>query len=145
ETLAHLFLRPGGVLELPISQEISHIKCRVGQARAVEIHHCEPVRSNPDVFGFEVPVCERPGLLGEPLVQFTRAVEYGRNRRPHRVLPASLPPPAPPGRRGLRLRDERRAPLLCQCKVWRIPLPQSPDLSDRSAARAVYLVDILLT
>ena len=74
-------LIPGGLLELPIGQEISYIEGRVGRARAVEIHHGKPVGRNPDVFSFEVTVCEGCWFLGQAVVQFPHTVEQSLNRR----------------------------------------------------------------
>src|SRR2546430_8566645 len=99
--------RSGGVLELPISQEISYIKCRVGQARAVEIHHCEPVRSNPEVFGFEVPCVNvktdrKSTRLNSSHSQISYAVfclkkkKQSFSLRSTHAVPSELPPP-PPG------------------------------------------------
>ena len=74
----HLFqpgLIIGGVQELAIGQEISHVERRVRPMSAIEIHQREPARGNPNVFGFEISVGEGRGLLGESRVQLLGAIK----------------------------------------------------------------------
>src|SRR5438552_18528575 len=64
----------GDVPQLEVGQEPPDVVCRVGQAATVEVDQRGPARGGPDVFGFEVPVREGEWLLGEPRVQFLRAI-----------------------------------------------------------------------